>query len=240
VGYLCVAHLIHVVKAGSEVSEEERDGVALVVDACGGLLAACDADESAELAYEVEELVANGIADLADTNSLQHAGVAELLEDHAHLVGHGLFAVVGLDAAHEPRLALAHLLDETCQRLVELGGHRGRLRSHCDEAARLEAAFPLALAVLAQVAEHLGEQRVAAVDEHVDDISAQQVAVLVQEVLDLVDDLARVVADDEDALARARLLVQWVAAVYKVAFLQEREVRRLVNKKQTNRQTIVR
>ena len=63
------------------------------------------AQERAELADEVGELVADGVAELADADGLEHAGVAELLEHHAHLVGHGPLAVVGLDAADEPGLA---------------------------------------------------------------------------------------------------------------------------------------
>ena len=71
--------------------------------------------------------------------------------------------------------------------------------------------------------------RVLALDEHVNDVGAQQVAVLVQEVADLVGDLAGVVPDEEEALAGARPPVQAVgaAAVHEVALLEEGEVARL-------------
>lgn len=223
--YLSGPHLVHVLAGGPELCEEERDGMTVVLlgtvrpMGCrhSAAAAAGSIDERAELAREVDERVSYGVADLADADGLEHARVAELLEHHAHLIGHGPLAVVGLDAAHEPRLALAHLLDEARQRLVELGSDRGSPGPHRHEPTGLEAA-PLALAVLAQVPEHLGQQRVATVDEHVDHVGAKQVAVLVQEVLDLVDDLAGVVADDKYSLASARLSVQRArSAVHKVA-----------------------
>ena len=119
--------------AGLALEEELADVLGRRV---AGQAAALAARQKAAVALdELAELHAHRVAHLADADRLQHAGVAQLFQHDGQIEAHRRLVVVGLDAAHEPRVALGHGLEQRVQRVVEARRHRGRARLHRDEPA---------------------------------------------------------------------------------------------------------
>ena len=94
------------------------------------------ADEEAVAFDELAEGVADGVSGAADADGLHHARVAQLAAAQVAIEEFGLLQFVGLDAAHEERLAGAERAHQRVQRALELGRQRrrplARLRAHAD------------------------------------------------------------------------------------------------------------
>lgn len=65
------------------------------------------------------------VSSLSNLDSVEHAGVAQLGQHARHVEPHGGLVGVGLEAAHEPRRAAGHGLQQLLQAVREPGRETG-------------------------------------------------------------------------------------------------------------------
>ena len=118
---------------------------------------------------------------LPDAYGFQHASVTQLFQDDAEFEFVRCFVIVRFNATNERRLTSCHRIDQVGKTFGELRRDSGRSGFHSDESARFEMETAMRFVDFTNVAEHIRENVVSARREEIDDVTSQQVAILVQE-----------------------------------------------------------